>query len=52
VIELPPFDGADHINTTLVPEIDVDGASGLDGGYAARIDTSVEKALYPTEFLA
>lgn len=36
---------------TLLPEIVVVGVVGLAGGYAAKIETAVLKAEYPTAFL-
>jgi hypothetical protein len=41
--------GATQVTTTELELIDVTGATGYEGTCDARIEISLEKALYPTE---
>jgi hypothetical protein len=52
VIIEPPFAGSDQLILTLLLSITVVGVLGLEGAYAARIDTDGEARLTPAEFRA
>lgn len=48
----PPELGAVHATIMLEPDAVVVGATGFEGGYAARAYCGADGELNPTEFLA